>query len=441
MSKFRSIDPSWLILLLGLLVRVVALIQLDPRNGYDAAAHLRYTEILGEGRIPRVGVDKDTWAAQYPPFYYALAWMLSNLGLGDRGGQLVSLASGAVRLVLVDRFFARESMPRHGRAFANLLHAFLPFAVRIDVFYSNESLATTLAIASVMIASAERSTWRPTIIAIWTGLALGAALLTKSSAVAAIPAVCFALMSGCTTGVRAMKIASLRLAIAAALSAMLLLPWALPNLLVHKTPYPSAYATDTSDAWTRPLFARHDRVFYLPRFEVEDLRWPYHQHARRVSMPNTFLFEGWGDYYNFLSRGISEARPPESANGRVLTSGMRFTHVLLILLGVVFVAVFLAGAALASWRLWKGRMSCEETALSILGAGYVVLAVIFAISVVHEADGAVKATYALGAAPIFSLWTGAIFQSVSRRGVVAFGVAVLLAGAPAMVAVIQRFVF
>ncbi len=425
LSWVRRLDPSAWVIVAGAAVRVAAALQFDPINGYDARAHFLYADILRAGSVPRV--DSGLWTAQNPPLFYALALAFGVLGLGRRGGQLVSVAAGIVRLVVADRLFrTMEVSVRAGapparlgpRLFANLVHAFLPFAIRIDVFYSPESLAATLAVTATAVAL-RGSAWR-------TGVALGLALLTKASAVAALPATLWALR-----GAR-------RLAIAGAIAAAMLSLWAGPNLRSYGNPYPSGYYTDDDPVWSQPILARHPASFYLPRWRWEALTWPYWE--RPVSMPNAFFLEAWGDYYNYLSLGPRFLPPPQTANMRALTRGMHITHVALAHLGLLFVAALAVGTGSATRRIAAGAASRSEVALAILGAGYLAVALVFATVVPREDDGAVKATYALAAAPILSFWTGTTFARLARSRIGAV-VAVGIAAAPAVLAVVQRVVF
>jgi hypothetical protein len=413
-------DPSTWVLVAGAVVRILAALQLDPAHGYDAAGHFLYADLLRAGHVPRVhsGVP----SAQNPPLYYALALALGLVGLGRRGGQAVSIAAGIVRLVIADRLFrAMAADGRRGRDVrlcANLVHAFLPFALRIDVFYAPESLAATLAVTATAAAVAGSVGW--------AGVALGLALLPKASAVAAVPAVATALGS------------PRRATVATAIAVALLLPWAAPNLRAYGTPYPSGYVMDDDVVWNQPILARHPLAFYLPRLRVADLTWPYW--GRPVSLPNAFFLEAWADYYNYLSPGPRPVPPPHAANSRALSGGMRATHVVLALVGLVLLAVLLVGVLDALRRAARWGMGREEVALAVLGAAYLTIAIAFAIVVPREEDGAVKATYALGAAPILSFWTGTGLACLSRGRAGRFA-ALALAAAPATVAVVQRVVF
>lgn len=435
----RSVDPSIWVLLIGIAVRIDTALRFDPANGYDGPDHMRYTDILGGGTIPRVGVE--TWESQHPLLFYSLAIVLEKLGLGRHGGTIVSLAAGIVRLFVADRIFrwlerggpgphAPDDAPPLGpnvRLIANTIHAFVPVGIRMDVFYSPESLAATLALSSVAVALSGR--------AVLSGIVLGCALLSKASAVSAIPAVAYALSLGLDRRVTWAGV--IRVAKAMAIGFVLLMSWGWENVRLFGTPYPPAQIHYNDPEWNTPVRERHSREYYLPRFEYAALRYPFYI-GPPLSIPNIAIFDTWGDFYNFLGPGQKhDPSPIEAANGRSLGATKLRIHSLLAHLGVIFFLVLVAGMIDAVRRLLAGQMRRVEIAAAILGAGYVFIMISYAIWHANEADGPVKACYALGASTILSLWTARPLAALDRRRFARLPIT-LLVSAPAAFAILQR---
>jgi 4-amino-4-deoxy-L-arabinose transferase-like glycosyltransferase len=336
-----------------------------------------------------------TWAGHHPPLFYALAVVLEKLGLGRDGGMIISLAAGAVRLVLADRVFraiAADAPPK-SRLFANAIHAFVPVGIRMDVFYSPESLAATLCVAAVSIALVGR--W------VWAGIFLGLALLTKSTSVAAVPAVLVALAWRWPIAPKKIAHAAAAVAIAVAI----LLPWAKGNIERFGTPYANTYLANNDPVWKKPMLERHATSYYVPKLRLSELAYPFYR-GPPLSMPNVAVFDAWGDYYNFLSVGHVYNAPPElAANAFALGRKKLVLHVALAVLGVIMTIVLSTGMGGALRRFLARTMTTAEFAHGGLALGYVFIMFWYAIWVAYEHDGPIKAAYALGASTMLSWWT------------------------------------
>ncbi len=409
--KLRTIDPSVWILGLALLVRLDVSLRFEIEHGYDALNHFAYTDLLKTGVLPRVGatdLGRARYAAAHPPLYYLLAWGLESLGLGRAGGVLISLLAGGLRLWMGDRLMRRLSLPPHVRALANVIHGFIPFALRVDCFYSNESLATTLALGSVYLAILSRP--------VLCGLVLGAGLLTKATVVSAVPAVIIATVFTARGRPSLAPRAWARLISSGAISACILALWAVPNLKEHGTPYPGTYhPTIISEVKThphlfqKPILERHAPQWYFPRISYQELLWPYSQN--RPTLFNATYLEAWGDYYNYLT-----PRDPRKykANGKPVSLGVFVTLVGLVHLGLLFTLGLALGFGRALWSLRRGRCSSAHLALGAMGVSYLSVASYYAAWVPLDYHGAVKATYALGAVMIFSVWSAQGLQLLER---------------------------
>jgi hypothetical protein len=426
------LDPSFLVLFAGVIVRIDTAANFDPMRGYDAPGHFYYTYFLEAGRLPRIGpelrAELGIWSsvAQNPPLFYALAVGLRALGFGQAAGTIVSVAAGSARLFLADRIFKDIlSLTPRARLFANAVHAFIPFAIRIDVFHSPESLASLFSISAVYFAVCGK--------AIASGLFQGACLLTKATSVTALPAVLF----GLRPKDGALKPWIMRAGIAAAFASPVWLWWAWPNIEAHGTPYPSGYLErpDLAEAYKTPVWRRHALAYYLPRLRESDLTWPYSDD--HPTFPNAFYLEAWSDYYNYLGRDTEDAMV---ANKGPVDRPMWWTHVALAHIGLAFVAALSWGVFDFARRARRRQTSHGELAFALLGAGYLAIAFWFAVWVPAENEGTIKATYALGSIPILSAWTGRAFDALSRRRA-GLAVSAVINAAPIAVAFIQRIIW
>jgi hypothetical protein len=436
LRRLRSVDPSIWILALAILVRLDVALRFDPGFGYDAPSHMAYADLIGQGRFPRVG-DTDLGGARttspHPPLFYALAFIFGKLGFGRGGGTAVSLIAGIIRLLLADRLMRRFLSPR-ARLFANVVHGFIPFTVRIDVFYSNEALGTTLSLTAIALALARRP--------VLTGIALGAAFLTKATAVAAVPAViaAFFLEDGLRAALTLPRFK--QLAIAGALSAAILAPWSYGNVVRHGRPYVSAYhPTIMSEAgthphlFTAPFYKKHKPEWYFPRLRYKDLAFPYCDN--NPTLYNALYLEAWGDYYNYLrpKRG-----GPQIANANPIAPEIKRTHIAFVHVGLAFLVALIAGFIETIRRVRRRDITLTETVVAALGLGYLFIAVSFATWVPLDYHGAVKSSYALASVVILSAWTARGLELAARGRALTIAVGLLVA-TPIVFTLWQRIVW
>ncbi len=170
--------------------------ELPTLVGFDVTGHLPYIRFLQEHhRLPWAGEGWEMWQ---PPLYYMLGAVLLkllSLSASHTAGivalRTLGLGIGIVHFVLVWAslrllFPGERSKPMWGLA----LVACLPPMLYLSQYVTNEALAAMLVSASVyltlQILRAGRVSWR---LCVGLGLCLGAALLTKSSAILAFPAV------------------------------------------------------------------------------------------------------------------------------------------------------------------------------------------------------------------------------------------------------------
>ena len=168
--------------------------------GYDGSQHLQYAQYIQEHhRLPGAG---EGWEMFQPPLYYFLGAKLldlAHLGAFEPSGMMLmrflGLAIGAVNLALIFAGLRLLFPDDWKKTWAGLvLAAFLPAQVCLLHYLTNETLSAMLVTAALcvglLLLRAERPWWG------WhgvLGIALGLALLSKVSAILAIPAVLGAL--------------------------------------------------------------------------------------------------------------------------------------------------------------------------------------------------------------------------------------------------------
>jgi tetratricopeptide (TPR) repeat protein len=186
----------WVLLFLNNTFRI----PLFP-SGFDADEHLNYVHyILERGSLP---LADEGWEMHQPPLYYLLcARLLRVCGLSteDDGAALVlrltGLALGLAQLALAAACLRLLFPAQPRRQLAGLcLAAFLPAQIYTCHYITNEVLLTTLGTAALYFClrsfrDEQPSAWRHALL----GLCLGAALLTKVTALVVVGAVLLVLI-------------------------------------------------------------------------------------------------------------------------------------------------------------------------------------------------------------------------------------------------------
>ena len=163
--------------------------------GFDVQFHLDYIRYIQEhGALPLAG---DGWEMFQPPLYYALAAALLELftlTVSDPAGltllRILGLGIGIGNCVIVwaslRLLFTRGSEVRWGILFAG----FLPAIIYLSQYFTNEVFAATLVSGCVLLTlyllKQESASWKQCVA---LGLCLGAALLSKPTALLAVPSI------------------------------------------------------------------------------------------------------------------------------------------------------------------------------------------------------------------------------------------------------------
>jgi tetratricopeptide (TPR) repeat protein len=166
------------------------------RSGFDAYWHLNYIkEIQDHHHLP---FADEGWEMYQPPLYYLLgAGLLSlcRLSTSDLGAVVVlrafGLATGLATLALIAASLRLLFPENPRRQLAGIIFAaFVPVDLYLSVHISNEMLLAALVTASIymtlhILANPQPRAWHYSLL----GLLLGAALLTKITALVAVVAV------------------------------------------------------------------------------------------------------------------------------------------------------------------------------------------------------------------------------------------------------------
>jgi tetratricopeptide (TPR) repeat protein len=183
----------------GLAMTVVLWVALFVHNtfvappfptGFDVQGHLAYIQFVQQHKA--LPLATDGWEMYQPPLYYVLAaGLLGACGLAatDVGAaaflRLLGLAIGLTQLVLVAGCLHRIFPGKPRRQVAGMTVAtFLPAHLYLSHYVTNEALATTLATAAIFVCLGVLADERPSPARhALLGLCLGAALLTKLTAI------------------------------------------------------------------------------------------------------------------------------------------------------------------------------------------------------------------------------------------------------------------
>jgi tetratricopeptide (TPR) repeat protein len=203
-------DPPRAVLLLIVLSWIVLfsnnLPQLAHLLGFDRDGHQQYIDYLLEKKA--LPLADEGWQMYQPPlFYFLSAMLLGPLGLsasGDAGLmvlRVVSMATGLVHLLLLFKCLRLLFPRQHAQQIVGLVFAgFLPANLYLSHHVTNESLGALFVTAAFYfclrilstVQSPESTVHSRDHVAV--GLCLGLALLTKFSALLALPFIFAALL-------------------------------------------------------------------------------------------------------------------------------------------------------------------------------------------------------------------------------------------------------
>jgi len=424
-SSWKSRRPEIALLLLGVLLRVAALRNVDPMWGYDAGGHYEYATWFTKHWTPPP-VDA-FFHAFHAPLYYALCGLILRAGGNVGTLRALSIVLGCARLALLWLGFELYlPFRRMARLAAMALAAVLPVALFTDVTLGGEALQNLLCVIALLLApralrARRGERWK---VAGYLGLVLGLCMLTKISGIALFGAiglavVAEALLEGRGVAERLLRAAPFALTLAVALA--IFSPVLVRNIRGAGTPFPSSF--DTSEAWQmapvkdKPVLDRRS-LGYALLGSTEIYERPYVPTAIQPQ-PRFFpvlLASTFGDYLNYESPRRPAQPGDLMVNGRPVQR-VRLVPWRLSIIGGTAVAL----AAVYSWFvcMLAFRRRREVARLPLLLVPPLAVAALFYFTVAHPFDhlGVIKAAYVqFGCAPVYGLFGIAVESLWSRGG-------------------------
>jgi tetratricopeptide (TPR) repeat protein len=205
--SLKGSTPRWLEKALVLVVAGLWLllfwnnVRLFPFHaGFDSEEHLKYISYIQEHRA--LPLPNEGWEMYQPPLYYLIAaasLSACKLSINDTTSILVLRLIGAflgiAQLVFV--FLSLRLLFSARTALVGLLlAAFLPMHLYLAHYVTNEILAAALATVTLYLCLRLLKSNAPRVSQFaWLGLALGAAMLAKATAILLLPVVCGAIAS------------------------------------------------------------------------------------------------------------------------------------------------------------------------------------------------------------------------------------------------------
>ena len=418
--------PEFLLILLGVALRVSMRWRFNLTRGYDGPEHWRYVDWIVQHRsLPRADALIEAF---HPPLFYAVAAWLTSHGVSPRGVLWVPISAGIVRLLLGWICLEWYIGSRSARLGALALAAVLPVSVHIDGMLYPEPLSGMFAMGAILLIPRAFQRVGRSRLAYTTaiGILLALELLTKISALVIVAAVGLVavLESALAPGIRARD----RL--------QRLLPWAMivvvPALLTGwyfrrnvrdvGQPFPTSFDLSTqygvvSDLLAVPYRKRRSLDFFIG-WEPRIYEFPYyptglkpHPHFFPVLVASTFV-----DYWNFSFSGIDPAqRSGLSANRRPLTPRLlAFSRGSVI--GGTLIALASTIAFVASLVRALGRRNFGHLSPLVITMVTVASGLHFAIKYPRDDFGVIKASYLLfGCAPLLAMFGLAVAWATKSR--------------------------
>jgi hypothetical protein len=407
--------PEILLLLLGCTIRIAFAASYNIRLGYDFYGHARNIAWwMQHWELPAIEWSREAFN---PPLYYALAGALARVGVGFPGLGAVSLVLGCLRLGLLSLaldLYLRDH--RLARLIALALAAVLPASVHMDVMLTNEALATTLAMLSLVLlplafAKPVRTRW---LASAGLGLTLGLAILTKVSSVVVLAALCSAFIlrfvRGDACGLRE-RLRQMAPGLAVVAIVLLSTGWYLAWCRAHY----GKFVVTNYDGWSgksllrgtdKPYWARRPPSYFLG-WNLDIYAFPFYPSA---VLPEARFFpqlvaSTFADYYNYgLAPYPQLGEPARLANHRPLRPAVVAPAALSVAAGTLIAAITVA-AWVAAWVVCWRRRAYAMLALLLVPLLAVAGQAHFAVTIGNDDEGLIKGAYLqFAAAPLHALF-------------------------------------
>jgi tetratricopeptide (TPR) repeat protein len=420
MSRTATFLIAALLFAIGAAIRVNNAMVFSPVRAYDGYAHFSYIWFLADNwRIP---LPTTGWEFFQPPLYYAYMaalWdampgvdALVRLKIGTGIIAVLGLVHAWTSFVLVGRFLPGNRIAQLCAAGFTL---FLPVHLYSAGFIGNEYFCAVF--CSLSLLALIKVLDRPTVPrALWLGLCLGAAMLSKFTGLVVVAGAFatiglrVALRREWTSGIRVMAVAGVVL--------LLTCGWFYGrNLWVYGTPFQMSRETfvlsryeniqtkGRRTIWEYVLF--DPMILRRPQWPrgvplVQEVPIPYEYSAARESVLTGLYANTWFDGYGgWVLPAVYQSEVVRRSGQALLTLGL--VPSLLVLVGLVS----------AIRRLW--RRGWDDTLVAMLATFTAMLAVVVQGTSSVPTHAAVKATYLLPVSAIFGFWFALGVDWVQRR--------------------------
>jgi len=403
----------WALLLAWVVLAVNNYFKVPAYVGYDQALHLEYIRYVAEHR--RLPLPNEGGELFQAPLYYVVSAALRQaviaLGATPAGAEellrVIPLACGVLMVELCYRTARHAFLERRDlQIIATLVGGLMPMSLYMAPSLSNEPLAGCLTAVVVCLAVRllVRPDWaRSSIAAALCGGALGAAVLTKVSAVLMLPPLCAALALALLRQGAPRRRAARSLAVLLGAALIICGPYFVRNLVRFGTPFYSNATVLGLQWWQYPGYRTPGQLLEFGHVFIG----PVYSGTRSVwdALYSTLWCDG------FLN-GYSEFKDRPPFHFRLMSCGLWLGAVPTVLM-ILAVARLLTGDR----RRPDARIGLVVNAAV---AGFAVmtvacfLAAIVYIYLTLPIYSCAKASYMLGATPCLALLAAAGFGELSR---------------------------
>ena len=390
----------WLLLFAWAILSVNNLRRIPLNIGYDVEGHLQYIAyLLDNMRLP---LASEGWEMYHAPLYYVLSALLyafctlfTSPGAAIRLIRIIPLLCGGLQIEIAFRVLRKVFPGRDElQAAGTLVAGFIPMNIYISQYISNESLAavlvaSTLFLCFTVVVPPVRMDFRHLAV---MGLALGAALLAKMSALFLVPVVMGAVFW--TLFRQNWRIPRIMAAAGTVLGVTFLVAgwFYVRNAVVFGKPFVSNWGTESGFFWWQG-----------PGFRTPEHLLGFGESLVRPAFSGIYHF--WDAIYStFWLDGYLGGGQFPPWNYQWMTAGAW--------LGLIPTGVMLLGAVMVIVQPQRQGTGAGVLSISAICVYFAAL-LFFATTTPYYSTG--KAFYALGLLPCFGILAGFGFDFLFRR--------------------------